>query len=383
MPVRKDPKTNRWYFRTTVKLPNGTKTRISGTPGKTGPYHDLSNTKVGAQEAERRAIAELLKPTASVVAVPEAKEVPTVAEYSKVFMESYFAEQKPSERRGKLQILRANILPAFGEMRLDEIQQVDVDRFKASAMKNGIHKKTINNRLAVLSTLLKYAAANEVIAKPTLKFTIKVHKRKIEAVSSEDVNRLLASCQDQRYRVAILLAAEAGLRAGEIRGLQWGDVGKDGLLNVNRALDKVTSEVIAPKSGKARVVPITERLQAALEALPKRGLWVVCKDDGGLLLYNMILKTFNALYKQADVAKPSKPIHCLRHTYGTECAAAGVPLSLLKELMGHSDIKTTLMYVHPTEDQMRSEIARVFNRGSAVAETTIDQTRKAKSPLTS
>lgn len=70
----------------------------------------------------------------------------------------------------------------------------------------------------------------------------------------------------------------------------------------------------------------------------------------------------SGLYKKAGVEKPAKPIHCLRHTFGTESAASGMPLPVLKELMGHSMIETTMRYVHVNEQQMRAEIARVFNR---------------------
>ena len=106
----------------------------------------------------------------------------------------------------------------------------------------------------------------------------------IRAVDSDDVERLLATCTDDRYRVVVLLATEAGLRAGEIRGLQWTDV-KDGQITVRRALDPATNEAIAPKHNKSRTVPLSPRLSAALAALPRRGLWIVSRLDGGALGY--------------------------------------------------------------------------------------------------
>jgi len=50
----------------------------------------------------------------------------------------------------------------------------------------------------------------------------------------------------------------------------------------------------------------------------------------------------------------------LRHTFGTECAARGVPLPILKELMGHEDIDTTMRYVTVTADQLGAAITRAF-----------------------
>jgi hypothetical protein len=55
MPVRRDPRTGAWFFRTTVKTPDGKRLRLFGTAGATGPSEAFARTKLGAQEAEPRA----------------------------------------------------------------------------------------------------------------------------------------------------------------------------------------------------------------------------------------------------------------------------------------------------------------------------------------
>ena len=86
MPSRRDSRTGRWFFRTTVAHTDGTKERVSGTPGIPGPYQDLANTRVGANEAERRAVAAALAGKAlagSAEAKKEAdeKKLPTFKEW--------------------------------------------------------------------------------------------------------------------------------------------------------------------------------------------------------------------------------------------------------------------------------------------------------------
>lgn len=56
MPARRDPRNDRWFFRTTVRFPDGKKKRLFGVPGVPGPFHCFANTKVGAQAAEQLAI---------------------------------------------------------------------------------------------------------------------------------------------------------------------------------------------------------------------------------------------------------------------------------------------------------------------------------------
>lgn len=370
MPIRRDPRTGRWFFRAIVTCADRTTKRVYGTPGVPGPYHDLPNTKVGAQEAERRAIASALDGRSTPDVAAQREEVPTIREYAPIFRDEYAANHKPSEQTKKRQILDGHILPFFGDLRLDGLALGHLKRFAAAERKRGCAVKTVNNRLAVLGSLIKYAVANGVIPDPGLEFQIDggVKGSKPPALPMADVDRLLDAETDERYRAAILLAAEAGLRAGEIRGLQWGDIA-DGQLTVRRALDTETDQVVLPKHDKVRAVPISPRLAAALAALPRRRLWVVSRVDGRLLRHVGLYDAIVDLYDRARVARQKgfQPIHGLRHTFGTEAAASGVPLPVLKELMGHSDVKTTMRYIDVSAEHKRDAIATAFGRGSHMA----------------
>jgi integrase len=72
-----------------------------------------------------------------------------------------------------------------------------------------------------------------------------------------------------------------------------------------------------------------------------------------------LLEAVAALYARAGVPKPPKPIHCLRHTFGTVMARR-VPLGVLQRLMGHSEVSTTMRYVDVGEEDKRDAIAAVF-----------------------
>ena len=361
MPVYRDKRSGHWFFKTMLHFPDGTRRRASGVPGVPGKYHDLGRSRAGAEAAERRAVTRAMTGKADAGGPIPESEVPTVRTYKTPFLDEYAAEHKPSERRSKEQILNAHILPFFGDLRLNEITLAHVKRFAAIERKRGCAAKTINNRLAVLSSLIKYAVTNHVIEDPGIKFMVsgRSHGEKPAAVSMSDVGRLLDVAKDARYRVAVLLGAEAGLRAGEIRGLQWGDIA-DGQATIRRALDTGTDEVVPPKHDKVRTVPLSPRLVAELAGLPKRGIWIVGRLNGALLTQAGLYDAMTELYDMAGVERPSQPIHCLRHTFGNENAAAGVPLATLQELMGHEDIKTTLRYVDVSNAQKRAAIAGTF-----------------------
>ena len=109
MPVKRDRRTGRWFFRSVVKYPDGRKERMFGTPGVPGAYQDLANSKVGAIEAENRAKAHALHGKPSVPMIHEPKEVPTIRDYAKTFLANYLPGQKPTELRSKRQILNGQV----------------------------------------------------------------------------------------------------------------------------------------------------------------------------------------------------------------------------------------------------------------------------------
>lgn len=359
MTAYKDHRTDRWRYRAWVTLPNGTRDRVTGTPA--------IDTKAAAEHAERLHVLRVTNPglvqQPEAPEAPERKELPTIGSFADRFMREYLPRQKPGERAAKNSILNCSLLPFFGKLRLDEIDQSHVNAYVAEQT---VATKTVNNRLAVLSSMIRYAGPRgcKLIPDPELSCHIDSIDAEIAAVPIDDVRKLLEAAGDDRYRVAVLLAAEAGLRIGEIRGVQWTDI-KDGRITIRRSVDP-QNNVGAPKHNKLRTLRLSPALEAALEKLPRRGLSVITRQDGERLGYWTMLEAVRALYARARVTIPMSetgtmmPWHALRHTFGTECAARGVPLPIIRELMGHADIKTTMRYVTVTETQRDAAIALTF-----------------------
>ena len=198
MPVRRDPRTGGWFFRTNVKTPDGKKLRLYGTPGVPGPYHDLAATKVGAQEAEQRAIRQALAPAVAEPPPPTKQEVPTFDEW---FTGRFWREwvvgrrNKPTEVKSKEFIYEGHLKPAFGHLRLDEIGTGKVAAFRASLVEKGLSEKRINNILSVLSKPMRYAVDCELIDKAPRIGLYKVERPEIEPWDFEQYARLLAAAK--------------------------------------------------------------------------------------------------------------------------------------------------------------------------------------------
>jgi len=134
-----------------------------------------------------------------------------------------------------------------------------------------------------------------------------------------------------------IIAADSGLRQGEIFQLEWRDV--DFYADVLR----VRAEIA--KSSKARAVPMTQRVRDCLEA------WRAQTVPGGLVFKGKegkpitdIKSAWRNLMKEAEIE--GFRFHDLRHDFASRLAMRGVPLFQISRLLGHSDTRTSEKYSH-------------------------------------
>ena len=181
-------------------------------------------------------------------------------------------------------------------------------------------------------------------------------RRLPESLDPADVSVFLADLGTQRDRAITLAMVLGGLRAGEVRSLRLADVDQ------GRRTVRVTG-----KGGRERIVPIDRAFFAALaaylrderpagSATPECFVVLRGPTAGGALTEPGLRSLFRH-HRARSGATRVRP-HRLRHTYGTELAAAGIDLLVLRELMGHASPETTALYVHLSADHLAAEYAR-------------------------
>jgi integrase len=370
MPVRRDPRTGSWFYRKTVRLPDGRRVRIFGVPDLFG----LPDTKVGAVEAERRALERTFATGAPQAAK---KEVPTFKEW---FEGRFWREwvvghrNKPSEKESKEGIFKVHLLPELGARRLDEIGAATIAQFRASLVEKELSPKRMNNVLAVLSKALRYAEEAAVIDKAPRVRLYRVERPEIEAWSFEEYGRLLAAARgEEMWHLAVLLGGDAGLRIGEIRALDWNrDIDLIGrTLTVNAQMRH--GETGTPKGRTRRRIPMTPRLHQALRTLPTIRHGHVLRNPDGKALRDP--QTSHATYRLCRLAGlPERGWHVLRHCFGTHAALFGVNPWALMDWMGHKRVDETMLYVHFASAHGRPIPPEVLSAGEQSGET--DPSRK-------
>lgn len=160
----------------------------------------------------------------------------------------------------------------------------------------------------------------------------------------EEVDKLIVALQPEpEALLAVLLMADAGLREGEVRSLQWENV-KD---NVIRVLGK---------GGKYREVPVlTDRLSTLLsEGLDKHphDSYIVPGKTGGEVTRGVIGKRIRNGCIRAKI-RPLNP-HSFRHCFAIRSVKNNVATPLIQRALGHSSLETTSMYLRGLDGDLEA-----------------------------
>lgn len=349
-------KHGRWYFRKRLKG----HPRIFVTPADYG----LSNTKVGAEEAGRRRIAELVdgrKPPTQTVATG-----PTLDEFKPIYIEHSEAKNAHSTVEAKLQILRAHLSPAFGALPLTAITFAGIEDFKNRLVLDpdrggkGLEPKTANNILTVLRRLLMLAYKRGKLATvPEIEW-FSTEASSFDFLTFDESDELVEAGTGE-WATMILVAVRCGLRQGELLGLRWEDVDlKLGRLNVRQSI--VRNRVKSTKSRKFRVVDLGDDVRAALAAHRHlRGPLVFCDADGRALTKGECKWPLWHACTGAQLRRIGW--HVLRHTFCSQLAMRGASPTTVQKLAGHSTLRMTERYMHLSPN-VTQDAVKLLDRGA-------------------
>lgn len=326
----------KWHFRKRVKTPFLGHARLTGSPERYG----LPNTKLGAEEAERRAIEEAMNGRPYVAAIAAAGV--TLAEFERPYMDTARTKDKISSVEAKRQILRDHLLPVLGEVTVAAINYAVIEDVKIQLSKK-LGKKTVNNVLSVLRGMLTLASKRGLIAGVPKFDWLKPPPPTFRFLTFAEVETLV-ECAADEWKAMLLVAARTGLRISELLALRWDAVDlKAKRIIVRRAT--VRDIEASPKNNRERAVDLAPSAVAALrDHRHLRGPYVFC-DAAGRPLTRQATK--NPIANACDAANiPRCGWHTLRHTFASHLAIRGVPLKVIQELMGHATLDMTMRYAH-------------------------------------
>jgi len=349
-------------------------TKPDGTPGRYRKDAEVQ-TLAAARAEDRRRLAALALTGSPLGALernpteparhdePPREPLPTFEAVAKDYLADYAVSRlKPSTRVGYEAVLNGFLIPRIGYKPIDTIDASTVRELDKELVDRGVKPATRRQMQSVLrSVLCRYAVEAGLLPDAPSFPRLPRSGRKISRVLTDDEVDRVIDVSKRNQRVAFLLAARAGLRAGEIRGLHWRDVDlRAGQLTVRESVCRGVAA--APKSGHERVVPLTSDLERALKESHRqdRTAAVALNGRGAAWTEYSLLNAFRRACARAGVG--SWRFHDLRHYFVTGLFRAGVPAPTVQALAGHSELTTTQHYAHVVRTDLRDAINR-FDRG--------------------
>ncbi len=244
----------------------------------------------------------------------------------------------------------------------------------------GLSPRTVAYIRAILRQALNRALKWGLVLRnvATLVEPPKVERFKIQPLTKEQADRLLAAAKGDRLESLYRVALSLGLRQGEALGLRWEDVDLERrVLHIRVALQAAKGKLslVEPKTDNAqRTLPLPAALGSALKAHRTRQLeerlkvgtaWqehglVFCTSVGTPIHPRNCVRSFHALRKRAGMEHLR--FHDLRHSCLSLLAAQGISARMAMEIAGHSDIRLTQnVYTHVYDDAKR-QAADVMDR---------------------
>jgi len=301
------------------------------------------NSRAGASAYEAQIRHQLANGKNPFEDIADGEKNKTFEKFAWEWFNTYVkSNNKFSEIRNKKMILINHLIPYFGKTEISKISSLQIEQFKSQKMQSGLSNKSINNLIGVLSKSLRTADDWYDLGKLPKMKRLRVAPHKYDFLTFDESKTLLSHADGLWYEM-LLIALQAGLRYGEIRALDWSDINwTTRRLTVRRA---VFRDVIdSPKSNKERHIPLTFGLFSLLEKRKKKNGFIFADEKGRFLEENKPRRALARICKRAGLREIGW--HVLRHTFASHLVMAGAPLKAIQELLGHSNIQTTMRYAH-------------------------------------
>ena len=258
-------------------------------------------------------------------------------------------------------------LPYLGHRPADAVTEADLAKLR-DTLAETLSPASVRDSLTYLATVYAWAVKLKLVAgNPMVGLERPTAASSVEFFSQLEVQAILRTAEkraasgqflDGALVACLRLALHAGLRKGELLGLRWMDLDLDA-----QRLTVAKSYQSLPKSNKPRHLRLPRACVSALrrwrEVCPFSKEGYVFPPQPGWEHSTKVMLGLPALLVAAGVRQPAHPWHACRHTFASHYVMAGGNILVLQRILGHSDVKMTMIYAHLAPDFLADEMERV------------------------
>ena len=246
-----------------------------------------------------------------------------------------------------------------GNVSLHEIDKRFIDQFAISLMKKAPKGSRVYFRSyrAMFQKFVEWGfiSKNEFVS---LKLP-KLQSNEIRIFTEIEFLSLVQNESSETLRDLYILCFYCGLRLAEIVNLCWENV------HLSKKYIVIGDSRFTTKARKVRKVPLCEKAITILQSrvpkiynVNKRNL-VFCKSNGFPFSGDWVSKSFKKLIRAGGLSDEFH-FHSIRHSTASSLAGLGVPVPVIQQILGHSNVQTTMIYTHTNLTDLVNAV-RVFD----------------------
>lgn len=260
-----------------------------------------------------------------------------------------------SYKRDLLKMMRFMLVKGIDSA--TDITVTNINAYILDLEKQNLSSSTISRNIASMRAFFKYLIhLGKIDYEPVEFIKAPVIEKKIpEYLSVQDVDKLLSqfgedTAMEIRDKAIIELLYATGIRVSEMINLKIEDI-------------NMQFEYLECDDGKkSRIIPFGKTAKAALEKYLSDSRNEIAKENCGFLFVNChgdklsrqgVWKMIKKYGENAGIGSDISP-HTIRHSFAAHLIANGAEIKSVKEMMGHSDISSTLIYEGITGDKKRN-----------------------------